>query len=394
MNRRDFIKSGSLASMALMMPDFLKPFQLFAPEGYRNLVIVQLSGANDGLNTVVPFTNDIYYKSRGTISIPATNVLKLTDQAGLHPAMTGFKELYDEGLLSIINSVGYPEPNRSHFRSTDIWETASDANEYLTTGWIGRYLDSSCDECQNPYLALDLNEPLSLALRGSSKKGIAVNNPKLLYNQTREPFFNELLQHAAEHDQENVSYLYKTVAETSASAKYIFETSKLYTNTYSYPTFKLAKQLEQIATFIASGLKTRVYYASMGGFDTHVNQLNRQKPLLTELSDSITAFVRNLQGANKFNDTAIMVFSEFGRRVEQNASNGTDHGTANNVFVISPSLKKKGLYNSMANLSDLQDGDLKHQIDFRSIYNTLLEKWLMVDSKPIIRKNLGTLDFL
>jgi uncharacterized protein (DUF1501 family) len=394
MNRRDFIKSSSLASMAFMVPDFLKPFQFMAPEGYRNIVIIQLSGANDGLNTVIPFSNDLYYKARKNIAIPQANTLKLTDQAALHPSMQGFKELYDEGLLSIISNVGYPEPNRSHFRSMDIWETASDANEFLNTGWIGRYLDSSCEECNNPYLALDLSEPLSLALKGTSKKGIAVNNPKQLYNQTLGPFFKELNNHAAEHANENVSYLYKTIAEASASAKYIYETSKTYTNTFPYPNHKLAKQLQQIATFIASGLRTRVYYASMGGFDTHVNQLNRQENLLTELSESVTAFVRNLKSADKFNDTAIMIFSEFGRRVEQNASGGTDHGTANNVFVIAPSLKKQGLYNNMPDLSNLDNGDLKYTVDFRSIYNTLLNNWLQVDNGLIVKKSLGTLDFL
>ncbi|MDB5272325.1 MAG: hypothetical protein JWO58_692 [Chitinophagaceae bacterium] len=365
-----------------------------APEGYRNIVIIQLSGANDGLNTVIPFSNDLYYKARKNIAIPQNNVLRLTDQAGFHPVMQGFKELYDEGLLSIINNVGYPEPNRSHFRSMDIWETASGANEYLNTGWIGRYLDSSCEECNNPYLALDLSEPLSLALKGSSKKGIAVNNPKQLYNQTREPFFQELNKHAEEHANENVSYLYKTVAETSASAKYIYETSKTYTNVFPYPNHKLAKQLQQVATFIASGLKTRVYYASMGGFDTHVNQLNRQENLLTELSESVTAFVRNLKSVDQFNDTAVLIFSEFGRRVEQNASGGTDHGTANNVFVIAPSLKKQGLYNNMPDLRNLDDGDLKYTVDFRSIYNTLLNNWLQVESGLIVNKNLGKLAFL
>jgi uncharacterized protein (DUF1501 family) len=383
-----------LASMAFMMPDFLKPFQRFAPEGYRNLVIVQLSGANDGLNTVVPFQNDLYYQARKNIMIPATDVLKISDQAGLHPVMKGFQELYNEGLLSIINSVGYPEPNRSHFRSMDIWETASASNEYLNTGWIGRYLDSACDECDHPYLALDLSEPLSLALKGNTKKGIAINNPKQLFNQTREPFFQQLNNHALEHENENVSYLYKTIAETSSSAKYIYETSKLYTNSYTYPDHPLAKQLQQIATFIASGLKTRVYYASMGGFDTHVNQLNRQEKLLTELSESVTAFVRNLKSNNQFNDTTVMIFSEFGRRVEQNASGGTDHGTANNVFIISPSLKKQGLYNGMADLNNLDDGDLKYTVDFRSIYNTLLNKWLNVDINGIIKPELGVLDFL
>lgn len=394
MERRDFIKRTSLASAALLMPNFLKPLEYFLAEEYRNLVVIQLSGGNDGLNTVIPFENDIYYNSRKTISIEKNKVLKLTDDLGFHPAMAGFQGLYNDGLMCVLNSVGYPNPNRSHFRSMDIWQTATSANEYKNTGWIGRYLDSNCNECNHPYLALELDQTLSLALKGNDKKGIAVNNPKQLYNQTREPFFKQLKDLASNNDHDNVAYLYKTMAETYSSAEYIFETSKIYKNNFEYPKNNFTKQLKDIATFIGSGLKTRVYYASMGGFDTHVGQLNRQENLLKQFSEGVTAFVENLKSINKLDDTMVLVFSEFGRRVTQNASNGTDHGTANNVFILGSNLKKKGFYNAASDLANLDEGDLKYQIDFRNIYATLLNNWLKITPDKILGQQFDYLNFI
>ncbi len=393
-NRRDFIKQSSLAAGALWIPNFLKPFEKFAPEEYRNLVIIQLSGGNDGLNTLIPFDNDIYYNSRPGISITKDKILKLNSGLGFHPAMAGLQGLYNDGLMCIINNVGYPNPSRSHFRSMDIWQTASDADQYKSTGWLGRYLDSSCSECNNPYLALELDQTLSLALKGDSKKGIAVNNPQQLYNQTREPFFKELKDLESSHEHDNAAYLYKTVAETYASAEYIFETSKIYKNSFEYPKNNLAKQLKEIASFIGSGLKTRVYYASLGGFDTHAGQLNRQENLLKQFSESTTAFIQNLKSIDKLNDTLVMVFSEFGRRVSQNASGGTDHGTANNVFILGSKLKKQGMYNDMPDLKNLDEGDLKYQIDFRNIYASLLSKWLKADSSKILGADFEYLNFI
>jgi len=394
MERRDFIKRTSLASAALWMPNFLKPLEKFVANEYRNLVVIQLSGGNDGLNTVIPFENDIYYNSRKTISIAKDKVLKLTDDLGFHPSMAGLQGLYNDGLMCVINSVGYPNPNRSHFRSMDIWQTATAADEYKSTGWIGRYLDSNCNECNHPYLALELDQTLSLALKGDVKKAIAVNNPQQLYNQTREPFFKQLKDLAPDNDHDNVAYLYKTMAETYASAEYIFETSKTYKNNYEYPTTNLGKQLKEIATFIGSGLNTRVYYASMGGFDTHVAQVNRQENLLKQFSESVTAFIQNLKSMNKLEDTTVLVFSEFGRRVNQNASNGTDHGTANNVFVLGSNLKKKGFYNAAPDLVNLDEGDLKYQIDFRNIYATLLNNWLKITPDKILGKQFDYLSFV
>ncbi|HWY38412.1 MAG TPA: DUF1501 domain-containing protein [Bacteroidia bacterium] len=394
MERRSFIKRAGLATAALWIPNFLKPLEKFAVDEYRNLVIIQLSGGNDGLNTIIPFENDIYYNSRKTIAIAKNDVLKLTDDMGFHPAMPGLQGLYNDGLMCVINSVGYPNPNRSHFRSMDIWQSATGANEYKNTGWIGRYLDSSCNECNHPYLALELDQTLSLALKGDNKKGIAVNNPQQLYNQTREPFFKQLKDLATDNDHDNVAYLYKTMAETYASAEYIFETNKTYKNDFEYPKNNLARQLKQIATFIASGLNTRVYYASMGGFDTHVAQLNRQEDLLKQFSESVTAFIQNLKSTNKLNDTMVLVFSEFGRRVNQNASNGTDHGTANNVFILGSALKKRGFYNAAPDLANLEDGDLKYQVDFRHIYATLLNSWLKIAPDKILGKNFDYLNFI
>ncbi len=394
MDRRDFIKKTSLASAALWMPNFLKPLENFVADEYRNLVIIQLSGGNDGLNTVIPFENDIYYNSRKTISIAKDKVLKLTDDAGFHPSMLGLQGLYNDGLMCVINNVGYPNPNRSHFRSMDIWQSASDADKYVNTGWIGRYLDSACSECNHPYLALELDQTLSLALKGNKHKGIAVNNPQQLFNETREPFFKEVKDLTNHHDNENVAYLYKTMSETYVSAQYIFETNNLYKNSFEYPKTALSKQLNQIATFIGSGLKTRVYYASMGGFDTHVNQVNRQEKLLKDFSEGVTAFIQNLKSMDRLKDTTVMVFSEFGRRVNQNASGGTDHGTANNVFIFGNNLKKKGFYNAMPDLANLDAGDLKYQIDFRNIYATLLNNWLKIDGSKILGKNFDYLSFV
>lgn len=396
MDRRQFIKRSGLASSVFFVPSFLKPFEKYYSENNRNIVIIQLSGGNDGLNTIVPYDNDLYYQQRKSIAIAKENVIKLNDEQGFHPSMTALKDLYDKGYMSIINSVGYPNPDRSHFRSMDIWHTATDSNQYETTGWIGRYLDSNCAGCEHPYLAIETDDNLSLALKGSTKKGIAVKNVKQLYDETREPFFKNVLdaKDKVMLNEDNLGYLYKTMIETSSSASYIYETSKQVANTYAYPDTAFAKQLKTIATFINSGMQTKVYYVSLGGFDTHVNQIATQQRLLKEYSEGVVAFINNLKSVNKYDDTLMLTFSEFGRRVEQNASGGTDHGTASNVFVYGSNLKQKGIYNSMPDLSNLEEGDIKHTIDFRSVYATVLQNWLGVNNTSILKRDFPLLNFL
>jgi len=397
MKRRDFLKNTALASGALMIPTFLKPLEALAARdisGYKNLVIIQLSGGNDGLNTIIPYGNDIYYQKRKTIAINQTDIIRLNDMQGLNPNLSALKDIYDQGLMSIINSVGYPNPDRSHFRSMDIWQTASESNQFLTTGWIGRYLDSNCQICKNPYTAIEVDDTLSLAMKGAKMKGIAVQDPNRLYQSTREPFFKDLVHDHTNLNEDNLGYLYKTMVETYSSADYIQNTSKTYSVTAEYPATPFGNQLKTVSKFINSGLQTRVYYVSLSGFDTHVAQQNQQSRQLKIYGDAVAAFVKDLKQTGKLDDTLVMTFSEFGRRVEQNASNGTDHGTANNILIYGGKLKKAGIYNDAPDLTQLDNGDLKYQIDFRDVYATLLDKWLDINNNRVLTKNFAGLNFV
>ena len=396
MDRRKFLKQSSLASSLFFVPSFVKAFEQVASSklGYKRLVIIQLSGGNDGLNTVIPFRNDLYYKERPTLGISTNDIIKLNDEVGLHSNLAPLKRLYDSGNLSIINNVGYPNPNRSHFRSMDIWQTATDSNKYLQSGWVGRYLDNYGKE---PYSAIEIDESLSLAMKGETINAIATQDAKAFYNLSKDPYFKNIHNHQndAHLNEHNLGYLYKSMIAAESSAKYIYETSKTFSTTKEYPNNAFGKQLKTTAQFINSGLETKVFYSSLNGFDTHYNQKGRQERLLSTYANSIEAFVQDLKDNNTFKDTLILTFSEFGRRVKQNASAGTDHGTANNVFIIGDQLKKPGLFNNMASLSDLDDnGDLKFEIDFRTIYATVLDKWLEVDDKKVLNKSFSQLNFI
>ena len=393
--RREFLQVGSLATASIMLPKFLKAFEkpMMVHPGNKVVVVIQFSGGNDGLNTVIPVTNDLYYKSRPKIGITKDKAVILNNEVGLNPALESFKGLYDDGNLGIMNSVGYPNPDRSHFRSMDIWQSASDSKDYVNTGWVGRYLDAQCKGCDKPTQALEIDDMLSLALKGTNQKGLAFKDPRRLYSSSNEKFYKDL--GAAHHtSEETVDYLYKTMSETLSSADYIFQQSKLHPTAQAYPNSALGKDLKTIASLIMSDINTKVYYVSLGSFDTHVNQEAQQKRLFTELNEAVKAFTTDLKTNNRFQDVLMMTFSEFGRRVAQNASNGTDHGTANNMFFISGGLKEKGVLNAMPDLADLNEGDLKHTVDFKNVYATVLKKWLGADDKMILGKQCEYLNFI
>lgn len=396
MKRRDFLKQSTFVSGIFFVPQFLKAFENLPKKtfNHKKIVIIQLKGGNDGLNTVVPFYNDIYYQKRNKISLNKKELLTISDEVGLHKSLQPLKNLYDKGFVSILNNVGYPNPNLSHFRSTDIWQTASDSNEYLQSGWIGRYLDATKSDS---FKAIEVDESLSLMLKGKGKNGLALTNAKYVYNAIKQPYFSNVLNHYndAHLSEHNLGYLYNTMIDARSSSKYIYEKIKTQETKKEYPKNVFGKQLKTISKFINSGLETQVYYASLSGFDTHVNQTNTQARLLKIYAESIEVFVEDLQKNNAFEDVLILTFSEFGRRVQQNESNGTDHGTANNVFVISKNLKKQGLYNNLPNLIDLdKNGNIKYEIDFREIYATILDKWLAVDDVSILNKSFSKLDFI
>jgi uncharacterized protein (DUF1501 family) len=396
--RREFLQVGSLATASFMVPKFLKAFEAprFVPPGNKVVVILQLSGGNDGLNTVIPVRNDIYYRSRPKLGIDRKLSLSLTDEVGLHPSLTSFADAFHDGSLGILNNVGYPNPDRSHFRSMDIWQSASQSNEYVNTGWLGRYLDAQCNGCGKPTQALEIDDTLSLALKGEHVNGLALKDPKRLYGTSNEKFFKEVSKKYSNdhHDEQPVDYLYKTMSETLSSADYIFQQSKLHPSSADYPNTNLGKDLKTIASLIYSEINTKVYYVSLGSFDTHINQESQQQRLFTEMNDAVGAFIKDLKANNRFNDVLFFTFSEFGRRVSQNASGGTDHGTANNMFLLSGGLKEKGILNALPDLNDLDEGDLKYKIDFKNVYATILDKWLGADDKKILGKKYDTLKFI
>ena len=388
MKRRNFIKASAIASTSVMLPQFLKGVnaQIASSRQGKNLVVIQFSGGNDGLNTIIPYQNDLYYKNRPSLGIKANEVLKVSDSLGFNPAMESLRSLYDEGLMSIINSVGYPNPDRSHFRSMDIWHTASDSDEYLSTGWLGRYLDSNCSGCQSPHHALEVDDTLSLSLKGIEKSGFAMSNPNQLKRISDNKFLKSITHHHEHEHEENVEYLYKTLTDTQASANYLYQKSKTHKTKVRYPKGAFGNDLKQIAELMTADADIKIYYANLGGFDTHVGQKNKQTRLLKTYSDAMNAFIKDLKNNGLLEDTLIMTFSEFGRRVQQNASGGTDHGTANNVFLMGGNLKKKGFYNSAPDLKKLDKGDLIYQMDFRKIYATILEDWLDASPTKILGK--------
>ena len=398
MNRRKFLKQSAFTTAGTMLiPHFLKAYeaQMMGHQGLaasngKILVVVQLSGGNDGLNTVVPYRNDIYYRERPTIAIKPEKVLTLNDEIGLHPAMTPLKALYDEGLVTVINNVGYPNPDRSHFRSMDIWQTASDSDAYWQTGWVGRYLDAACaGKAQEPFRTIEVDDTLSLAMKGNSLNGLAMLDPKKLYSQTRSNLVTSLNKEHPANEPETVSYLYKTLAETVSSAEYVFNKTKVPGTNTTYPNAELGNRLKTVSQLIQAGVDTSVYYVSISGFDTHINQPGQQERLLGQYAEAVGAFMTDLKAAGRQKDVMLMTFSEFGRRVKQNASNGTDHGTANNVFLIGGGLPAKRVLNEAPNLSQLTDGDLAYSVDFRQIYATLLHDYLGVDDVAILGRKFN-----
>ncbi|WP_262148559.1 DUF1501 domain-containing protein [Chryseobacterium foetidum] len=392
--RREFLKISSLAAASLMMPSFLKSMTLdnALNPNQKILIILQFTGGNDGLNTIIPTKNDIYFKERENISIKDS--LSLNDETGINPALSYFKELHDNGELSVLNNVGYPEPNKSHFRSMDIWHSASRSDEFLETGWLGRFLDEECYSCEHPTQALEVDDMLSLALKGDNNKAFAFKDPRKLYQTSQEKYFKSLYEQDHHHDDETVSYLYQTLGSTINNADYIFEKSKAKKSAQEYPNSKLGKDFKTVSSLIKSDINTQVYYLSIGSFDTHVNQNERQQKLFGEINDAVKSFVADMKSNGLFQDILLMTFSEFGRRVSQNASKGTDHGTANQMFFISGGLKKKGILNALADLQNLNEGDLIYTEDFRKVYATVLKNWLQADSSKVLGWKNGVYDFI
>lgn len=380
-SRRNFLKIvGTTTGGMLLVPKFLPAMPTAGLyRGYatnRNvLVVIQLNGGNDGLNTFIPYETPQYYDFRKAIAIPKEQVLKGAAGAmGWNPAMQGFAEIQQAGHLSVIQNVGYPNPNRSHFRSIEIWQTASAENEYLRTGWLGRYLDATCQPGDS-LGALNLDTIDNPSLIGADSHALTMQDPQR---------FERLLKGLNEHSDDpfdanpNLDFVRKLMIGSFEGSDQIARALyKSHVSAPTYPRYKLAQNLNWMAKMIKGGLPTPVYYTGMGSFDTHSNQVGRQKALLTELSASVKAFYDDMLASNLIDQVTVLIFSEFGRRVHDNGS-GTDHGTAAPLFVIGGKNSGK-IIGTNPDFDTLVQGDLKHQYDFRSVYASVLKQKLGVD---------------
>ncbi len=348
------------------------------------------------MNTVVPFENDIYYNLRPNLAVPKPEALRLNDELALNPVMTDLKSLYDEGLLGIVGNVGYPNPDRSHFRSMDIWHTASPSDDYWQTGWLGRYLDSECAGCERPYHALEMDDGLSLALKGEQRSGFAMSSPEQLRRNTDNRLLKALANYEEVHNHanENAAYLYKMLVDTQSSADYLLQQAQIKQADGDYPITPFGQDMRQVTELILADTDTRIFYVSLTGFDTHANQKGRQERLLQQYAQAMKAFVSDMKKNGLMNDVLVMTFSEFGRRARENGSRGTDHGTANNIFLISGGLKQAGCYNKAPDLSNLDNDDLVYEVDFRQVYANILDKWLEADAKSVMQGNFEEMGFL
>lgn len=412
-NRRDFLRSSMAASTLVSMgaatvPTFISRSALAAgstdakPKD-RVLVIVQLLGGNDGLNTVVPFGHDGYTRGRRALRIGAGAVHKLSKEIGLHPAMGGLAKLVQDGRASVVQGVGYPNPDRSHFRSMEIWETARLEQGALETGWIGRALDGSPVLPGEDVKALHVGSgPLPLALRSKRTETpslVSLEQYRLKLDGTAvdRRTGREALDTMARLDRPDgdplLGFLRRSTLSAYESSKRLEQVTRPAAGKSKYPNFELARRLELIAQIVKAGFGARIFYTALDGFDTHANQLGTHAALLTELSDSLAAFDKDLAGAGHADRVAVLSFSEFGRRVAENASQGTDHGAAAPLFVVGP-VARAGLVGEHPSFDSLDDGDLKHHTDFRRVYATLLETWLGCPSEPVVGHGFPPLDLM
>jgi uncharacterized protein (DUF1501 family) len=437
--RRAFLQNGALfASAALTVPAFLQNAAFALPRAEfglssipgvnedRVLVVIQLSGGNDGLNTVIPFRDDNYRRVRPTIAIPNADVHQLSrngagnaHDVGLHPALTKLREMYDEGLCSVVQSVGYPNPNRSHFASMDIWHTA-DTNG-TGDGWIGKYIDSQCcgfgkgesgnaESTTAPTSPITRVEPpiaigrdMPLALQGRGMMPVSLESPDAFrWAGDRIDALAETYQKILDgsplpddDDHAPASFLLRTALDARVSSDTIRKAVAV-PSLAPYPRTQLGNQMSMIGSMIRAGMKTRVYYVSLGGFDTHAGQGGSQGQharLLTQLADAVNSFYKDLTAQGNAGRVLSVCFSEFGRRVGQNASGGTDHGTAAPMFLFGPMLNA-GVHGPNPNLRDLDSGDLKYQIDFRQVYAEVLDRWLATDSNAVLGSQYRHLNLL
>jgi len=425
--RRVFLQKGlTLVSAAVTVPTFIDKtvWALADPlDTHRTqrdsgtdgkiLVVVQLSGGNDGLNTVIPFADDTYQRLRPGLAKAADQVLKINNYIGLHPNLTAIKSMFDDGAASVFQGVGYPNPNRSHFRSMDIWHSARPDDDTPTSGWLGRYFDNTCTG-DDPHAGVAMGDVAPLAMKGERITPLSFERPEnYRYKGNDVERYHELnstvgidgrskkqIDSGAARTKRpqiitptsQLEFLTRTAMDARISSEQITRMVNNYQTPADYPRGEFGQGLRTTAAMIKGGLPTRVYYVSLGGFDTHANQGGRHDNLMQQLSQGVDAFWKDMRDQKNDQRVLMMCFSEFGRRVEVNASSGTDHGAAAPMFLLGPAISKRaGVVGNHPSLTDLDGGDLKYSTDFRQIYATVLQDWLDCPSKQILGQQFKTI---
>jgi len=398
-SRRDFLRKGLYGvGVAAGLPVLLErttaalTAQALAGtsvEAHREriMVVVELSGGNDGLNTVVPTGDDEYYRVRPNLGIPATQAIPIADGFGLHPSLVGFERLYKDGMMAVVHGCGYDNPSLSHFSSMGYWHTGV-PNGGEPLGWLGRVADGVYDHDAQGNIIVNIGTRQSLAVRARNHQPLVFNDPRSFRrvgSDTEKQAIEGL--RPASLDNPALEFLAATATNAVESSQFVREAAAGYSTPVDYGIGGLSPQLRRVAALINAEMPTRLYYVSYQGnsFDTHVHQADPHARLLAYTADAVRGFVEDLKRIGRASDVAIMMFTEFGRRVEENASLGTDHGTATPMFVIGAGVKG-GLYGRHPSLTDLDDGNLKMTTDFRRVYATMIAEWLgFSDTESILK---------
>lgn len=355
----------------------------------RILVVIQLSGGNDGLNTIVPYRDELYAKARPKLGIPSSDVIKLTEELGLHPSLRAIENQFSENRFSIIQGVGYPSPNRSHFESMDIWHSCHPKKDRSQSGWLGRWITEQTAHPTSDSTAIHIGSdtlPLACQERGVQVPSLA-SLEQMRLKAKLDSMQDKQSRPGAESNSKDSGSLLDFLSTSTVSALEVSERlDKILAQpdaSGEFPKTALGEKLRAVSRLILSGLKTRIYYVTLDGFDTHANQPDVHASLLKQWSEALAAFLSRLKQTGQQDRVLVMTFSEFGRRVSENASLGTDHGAAAPMFLAGPKLPKI-IHGPMPDLSDLEDGDLRFKIDFRSVYASVLEHWMMTDSRKAL----------
>jgi uncharacterized protein (DUF1501 family) len=397
--RRRFLQTTLGASAAISLDAALPSLwsNVAAAEANTDnvLVVVQLSGGNDGLNTIVPYKNSAYRKNRQNVAIAESDVLRIDDELGFHPSMQGCADLLEDGKLAILQGIGYPNPNRSHFESMDIWHSCRRKGSPRPEGWLGRYLDATASR-NGDAPAMHLGEekqPLALTSQKIRVPSVASLDRFRLDDKDNKQLRAAIgdLSSKQRSGSDLLGFIQTSTTSALAVSERIEQASAKYESGVEYPDNKLGEKLRTVAQLIDAGLKTRVYYMALDGFDTHSQQPAAHAALLGQLSSAASAFIGDINHHGHGDRVVLMSFSEFGRRVQENASEGTDHGAAGPMLLAGNKVTP-GLTGDHPSLTDLVDGDLKFHTDFRQVYAAVLEKWLECQSKPILDGDFQPVD--